>query len=133
MSFVWKEFSCLEHLKSHQKIHTGVREYMCVECEKTFKSEQSLKRHQIIHTGEKPYKCSHCDKRFSRSGDLRRHERNHTGEKPYKCSHCDKRFSRLTHLTFAYSFIKESSFLQTVLIQEAEEESVTLLRETFYF
>ncbi|RXN17242.1 gastrula zinc finger -like protein [Labeo rohita] len=32
--------------------------------------------------------------------------------------------------SFAYSFIKESkSYLQTVLVQEAKEETVTLLRE----
>ncbi len=40
-------------LKAHQKIHTGVREYMCFQCEKTFITDGDLKR---IHTGEKPYK-----------------------------------------------------------------------------
>ncbi len=38
-------------------------------------------------------------------------------------------------LVVCYSFMKESrSFLQTVLVQEDEEETVTLLRETeIYF
>ncbi len=35
------------------------------------------------------------------------------------------------HLQFACSFMKESRrFLQTVLVQEAKEETVTLLRKT---
>ncbi|XDV12005.1 hypothetical protein PO909_000770, partial [Leuciscus waleckii] len=65
MFCVWKEFFTAATFKIHQKIHTGVREYMCFECEKTFTTAQCLKLHQRIHTGEKPYKCSHCDKRFS--------------------------------------------------------------------
>ncbi len=37
----------------------------------------------------------------------------------------------MCHLQFACSFMKESRrFLQTVLVQEAEEETVTLLRKT---
>ncbi len=36
-------FSLLQHLKEHQKIHTGVREYMCFECEKTFTTAKCLK------------------------------------------------------------------------------------------
>ncbi len=35
MFFMWKEFFTAAELKVHQKIHTGVREYMCFECEKT--------------------------------------------------------------------------------------------------
>ncbi len=34
-------------------MHTGVRDHMCFECEKTFITAADLKR---IHTGEKPYK-----------------------------------------------------------------------------
>ncbi len=36
MSFVWKEFFTSTKFEVHQKIHTGVREYMCFECEKDF-------------------------------------------------------------------------------------------------
>ncbi len=31
-----KSFSLLQSLKVHKKIHTGVREYMCFECETYF-------------------------------------------------------------------------------------------------
>ncbi len=80
MSFVWKEFFASRTFESTSEKHTGVREYMCFECEKTFTLASSLKRHERIHTGEKPYKCSHCDKRFSQSGTLKTHESSHWRE-----------------------------------------------------
>ncbi len=43
----------MQNLKVHQKIHAGVRDHMCFQCEKTFITAKDLKR---IHTGEKPYK-----------------------------------------------------------------------------
>ncbi len=49
MFFVWKEFF------TSAKIHTGVRDHMCFECEKTFITSEYFKRHQRIYTGEKPY------------------------------------------------------------------------------
>uniref|UniRef100_A0A8C2DWS2 C2H2-type domain-containing protein n=1 Tax=Cyprinus carpio TaxID=7962 RepID=A0A8C2DWS2_CYPCA len=92
-------FSRLHYFKVHQKTHIAVREeYMCFECEKTFTSAEHLKRHQRIHTGGKPYKCSHCDKRFTRSGTLKTHEMIHTGEKPYHCTACGKCFNRSSSL-----------------------------------
>ncbi len=60
MFFMWKEFFRPVEFKSTSEDHTGVREYMCFECEKTFITDGKLKLHQRIHTGEKPYMCSHC-------------------------------------------------------------------------
>ncbi len=45
-------------------------------------------------------------------------------------------YNAYVSLVVCYSFMKENKFLQTVLVQEDEEETVTLLRETeiyFYF
>ncbi len=53
MFFVWKEFFTYARFKALQKIHTGVRDHMCFQCETTFIIAKDLKR---IHTGEKPYK-----------------------------------------------------------------------------
>ncbi len=54
-------------LKEHQKIHTGVRDYMCFRCEKTFITAEDLK---IFFTARPCYRapvqpalgplCSRC-------------------------------------------------------------------------
>ena len=45
--------------------NTGVKPYLCSQCDKTFQHEITLYRHMIIHTGEKTHICKHCDKAFA--------------------------------------------------------------------
>ncbi|TVY82968.1 Regulatory protein ADR1 [Lachnellula suecica] len=49
----------------------------CLYCERRFSKAEHLKRHQRSHTGERPYRCSRCQKCFSRSDVLIRHLKNH--------------------------------------------------------
>jgi len=49
-------------------------------CPGAFKRPEHLRRHEKIHTGEKPYMCdvTVCRRRFSRSDNLKDHRRRHT-------------------------------------------------------
>ncbi|XP_045579155.1 uncharacterized protein [Salmo salar] len=47
-----KGFSCLQNVKTHQRVHTGVKPFSCTQCHMHFSHSYSLKRHQRVHTGE---------------------------------------------------------------------------------
>ncbi|XP_049822361.1 zinc finger protein 470-like isoform X3 [Aethina tumida] len=97
-----KAFNRLDNLKTHQRIHTGVKEtaklHLCIYCGKEFNNSSNMIVHMRRHTGERPYKCSECGKGFPRSHDLKCHERTHSGEKPYLCTLCGKSFNKSNKL-----------------------------------
>ena len=85
-------------------------------CDKVFDKHPSLKSHIKIHSSDRPFVCSVCDMRFSRNHDLKRyflcrtpshmyssqciwyfavrHEKIHSGLRPYACPFCAKTFLR---------------------------------------
>uniref|UniRef100_A0A3B4CCK4 C2H2-type domain-containing protein n=1 Tax=Pygocentrus nattereri TaxID=42514 RepID=A0A3B4CCK4_PYGNA len=73
-----KGFSHLCHLRAHQQIHTGERQFCCSLCGRSFTKLSNLKAHRRVHTGERPYICMACGKRFNRSTHLRVHLRRHS-------------------------------------------------------
>ncbi|KEF51586.1 uncharacterized protein A1O9_12221 [Exophiala aquamarina CBS 119918] len=49
------------------------REKQCAYCERTFTKEEHLRRHERSHTGEKPFKCHKCSRKYGCSDVLARH------------------------------------------------------------
>ncbi|KAK0105501.1 hypothetical protein ONS96_004886 [Cadophora gregata f. sp. sojae] len=63
--------------QQQQAQQRGLLPKKCRYCERRFSKAEHLKRHQRSHTGERPYTCPRCKKSFSRSDVLIRHLKNH--------------------------------------------------------
>ncbi|XP_034566885.1 zinc finger protein 177-like [Notolabrus celidotus] len=84
--FCGKKFASAGCLKTHSKIHTGVRDYRCQDCGKTFIQKGHLTVHIRTHSGERPYYCEFCGRAFSQKQNLSAHERRiHMGEMQNQC------------------------------------------------
>uniref|UniRef100_A0A3B3ZDQ9 PR domain zinc finger protein 12 n=1 Tax=Periophthalmus magnuspinnatus TaxID=409849 RepID=A0A3B3ZDQ9_9GOBI len=89
-----------DHSKKSKSGHVAlsVGRMRCVICHRGFNSRSNLRSHMRIHTLDKPFVCRFCNRRFSQSSTLRNHVRLHTGERPYKCVVCQSAYSQLAGL-----------------------------------
>ncbi|KAL5513353.1 hypothetical protein ACEPAH_3752 [Sanghuangporus vaninii] len=95
----FRETHLQAHMRSH--LPDSSRPFVCCYegCEKKFWTSQHLRRHQDLHSGEKQFKCaeSGCNQSFSKHNQLRSHFASAhcpTGTKTFRCEHdgCSKSF-----------------------------------------
>ncbi|EDW81321.1 uncharacterized protein Dwil_GK11090 [Drosophila willistoni] len=88
-----RHFTDQSNFKLHMLRHTGVKNFACPECGKSFYTEPLMTLHvRIVHNREKPYVCKYCGKSFHNSTSRIIHERIHTNARPYSCEYCEKTF-----------------------------------------
>ncbi|KAI5640005.1 zinc-finger double domain-containing protein [Phthorimaea operculella] len=86
-------------LKIHTTKHSHRRDFYCVECDKSFKTNNSLQQHlntvSVHITNEKLiYPCPLCNKRFTMKSHAERHTRDvHVKAARYYCDQCGKKYT----------------------------------------
>lgn len=88
------------------------------DCTKVFGRFYNLRSHYRIHSGEKPFVCEMCETSFARNHDLKRHLKIHSGDRPFRCDTCQKTFSRndamMRHLKLNICVKKSEVYLDSI-------------------
>ncbi|XP_063543178.1 zinc finger protein 567-like [Cydia strobilella] len=74
------------------KVHLGIRPYVCLICDKGFFKKSNLTEHINIHNKIKTETCEICGDSFVSKKTLMEHIRLHKNQKPYKCEMCSESF-----------------------------------------
>ncbi|CAO1393815.1 unnamed protein product, partial [Diamesa tonsa] len=83
-----KTFPSMALLQSHQDVHLGIKNFLCIICNKGYVRKKELDRHMMTSHSDKSYDCTQCSKKFKRKDKLVRHERSHQVEKFFNCPLC---------------------------------------------
>ncbi|PIO13030.1 hypothetical protein AB205_0177790, partial [Aquarana catesbeiana] len=116
-----------EHLRQHQKSHTGACPYSCSECGKCFIQNEALLIHQRVHTGERPYSCSEVREMFYSEGrTCCSPEKSHGGAALSVFRSVGNLSLRKDNLLYTRDFTRES-----VLFRVQRAGSRSMKKETF--
>lgn len=63
------------NLLTKKQLNTTSYKYKCLNCRKLFSDCQHLRLHNRTHTGSRPFKCLHCPKSYPRKYSLTKHIR----------------------------------------------------------
>ncbi|XP_044263377.1 zinc finger protein OZF-like isoform X2 [Tribolium madens] len=97
--FCQRIFGQSYNLMRHRTVHTGVREYFCHLCGKSFRVSNGLKRHiEAFHNGVKNFSCEVCKRTFSARATRDEHMNIHTNNRPFVCDICGKSFKQKASL-----------------------------------
>lgn len=97
--------------KHKRHVHENVRRFACNQCDYTCDDQCHLDRHMLIHTGTKPFVCSECDMAFTRKDQLEQHMPQHTDAKNYVCDECHQSFkNRSTLRTHKFTHSNEKPY-----------------------
>ncbi|XP_062380573.1 zinc finger protein 26-like [Sardina pilchardus] len=89
----------------------GGGQHRCVNCGKTFHSQQGLCGHQQVHQGERRHQCSQCGKSFLYQSRLTHHLKSHSGKDAHSCTFCHRKFISKANLNLhLVSHSKEHPF-----------------------
>lgn len=88
-----KSYPLLKKLKIHiKRDHLLERGYKCVHCDMRFFTSYDMKMHTVKHTGLKEFKCPVCWKSYGRKSTLNGHMRIHNDDRRFKCEICGMAF-----------------------------------------
>lgn len=83
-------FTNPKYLTQHKKrVHDKKGTLRCEECNGTFKRKESLRSHMRIHMGVRPFVCPECGAAFNQRGSLTKHIRIHGDDVSSDFSNCN--------------------------------------------
>ena len=78
--FTFEKFYKKSDLKTHTKLHAGVKDYACNVCSRQFSHVSNLNRHKLTHKKEKPFPCQLCGQRYNQIATLNQHLKKHNND-----------------------------------------------------
>ena len=89
------EFTKVSGLEKHKKLHH--KQFGCSECDQTFKSKAELEKHEETDDNATKFSCK-CGKLCDSSEDLKKHEETRKNKKTFSYTDCDKKFTAVDEL-----------------------------------